>query len=99
YTEAKASATITTTVAAGATCEQQRRAIAAKDATGVTATDLTRPLGLAWYLSYSKDTRRIRVACRAIKTGAVAAACDDPGAAAQWTELEPVLAAMIAARQ
>jgi hypothetical protein len=98
YTEAKASATVTAKLFASATCEQQRQAITAADTTEVAATDATRPLGLAWYLTYARATRRLRVACRATKAGAIVATLDEPAAASAWPELEPVLAAMIAAR-
>jgi hypothetical protein len=89
-------ATLTVTLAR-ATCEEQRRTVAA-DASDVAATDVTRPLGLAWYVAYTRTTRKLRVACKATKAGAVMATLDEPAAAAAWPELEPVLAAMIAAR-
>jgi hypothetical protein len=38
------------------------------------------------------------VACRLAKAGAVVATLDEPVVAGGWPELEPVLAAMIAAR-
>jgi hypothetical protein len=98
YTEAKASATVTTKLVAGATCEQQRQAITAADASEVAATDATRSLQLAWYITYAKPTRRLRVACRMTKAGAIVATLDEPLAASAWPELEPLLAAMIAAR-
>jgi hypothetical protein len=97
YEEGKASATITTRLIANATCEQQRKAIAAADASDVTATGATQSLGLAWYIGYAKSGRRLRAACRATKAGAVLATLDEP-AGGGWPELEPVLAAMIAAR-
>jgi hypothetical protein len=68
------------------------------DATEVAATDATKPLGLAWYIAYPKAARRLRVACRATTAGSIVATLDEPGAARPWPELEPVLAAMIAAR-
>ena len=98
YSEAKASATLTTKLVAGATCEQQRKAVTATDASDVAATDATRSLGLAWYMAYAKATRRLRVACRMTKAGAIVATLDDPLAASAWPDLEPLLAAMIAAR-
>ena len=98
YTEGKASATLTTKLVASATCEQQRRAITAADASDIAATDATRSLRLAWYIAYAKPTRRLRVACRMTKAGAIVATLDDPLAATAWPELEPLLAAMIAAR-
>jgi hypothetical protein len=98
YDEAKASATITTKLVAKATCEQQRQAITVTDATEIAATDATKPLGLAWYIAYAKPARRLRVACRTTTAGAIVATLDEPGAASAWPELEPVLAAMIAAR-
>jgi hypothetical protein len=98
YTEAKASATLTTKLVAGATCEQQRKAIAADDASDARATDATRSLGLAWYIAYAKAPRRLRVACRTTRAGAIVATLDDPLAGSAWPDLEPLLAAMIAAR-
>jgi uncharacterized phage infection (PIP) family protein YhgE len=98
YTEAKTSATLTTKLVAGATCEQQRQAITTADASEIPATDTTRSLGLAWYITYAKPTRRLRVACRMTKAGAIVGTLDDPLAARTWPELEPLLAAMIAAR-
>jgi uncharacterized phage infection (PIP) family protein YhgE len=97
YAEAKTNATITAKLVASATCEQQRQAIPA-DATELAATDATKALGLAWYLAYARPTRRLRVACRATTAGALVATLDEPAAAGAWPELEPVLAAMIAAR-
>ena len=98
YAEGKATATVTTKLIANATCEQQRKAIAATDASEVAATDATRSLGLAWYIAYAKATRRLRVACRMTRAGAIVATLDDPLAASAWPDLEPLLAAMIAAR-
>jgi hypothetical protein len=98
YTEAKTSATLTTTLVAGATCEQQRQAITAANASDIPATDATRSLRLAWYIAYTKPARRLRVACRMTKTGAIVATLDNPLAASAWPELEPLLVAMIAAR-
>jgi hypothetical protein len=98
YTQAKATAMITTKLVASVTCEQQRRATAAADATDVAVTDAMKSLGLAWYITYGKPARRLRVACRMTKAGAIVATLDDPAAADAWPELEPVLAAMIAAR-
>jgi len=98
YAEAKASATITAAFVASASCEQQRKALAATDATAVAATDATRSLGLAWYVGYGKPTRRLRVACRTTGAGAIVVTLDEPAGVAGWPELEPVLAAMIAAR-
>lgn len=98
YEEGKQSATLTTKLIANATCEQQRKAIAAADASDVTATGAAQSLGLAWYIGYAKSGRRLRAACRATKAGAVLATLDEPAASSGWPELEPVLAAMIAAR-
>ncbi|HEX3762760.1 MAG TPA: hypothetical protein VHW23_28890 [Kofleriaceae bacterium] len=98
YDEAKASATVTAKLIANATCEQQRQAIADKDATDIAATEATSSLGLAWYIAYARPGRRLRVACRAAKAGAVVATLDEPAAATAWPNLEPVLIAMIAAR-
>ena len=55
-------------------------------------------LRAAWYIAYAKPTRRLRVACRVTKAGAIVATLDEPAAASAWPELEPVLVAMIAAR-
>lgn len=98
YTEDKASATVTTKLVASATCEQQRRAITAADASELAATDATKSLGLAWYIAYARPARRLRVACRATKAGAIVATLDEPAGASAWPDLEPVLAAMIDAR-
>jgi hypothetical protein len=98
YAEGKGSATITTKLIAKATCEQQRQAIAAAEATDVPATGAARSLGLAWYIGYARSGRRLRAACRATKAGAVLATLDEPAGGSGWPELEPVLAAMIAAR-
>jgi hypothetical protein len=98
YAEGKGSATITTKLVANATCEQQRQAIAAVDATDVPATGATQSLGLAWYVGYAKSGRRLRAACRATKAGAVLATLDEPTGVSGWPELEAVLTAMIAAR-
>jgi uncharacterized phage infection (PIP) family protein YhgE len=98
YAEAKASATIVAKLVGNATCAQQRQAIAATDATELAATEATRPLGLAWYIAFTKPGRRLRVACRPTAAGAVVVSLDDPVDASAWPELEPVLVAMIAAR-
>lgn len=96
YTEGKTVATIT--VRAVASCDAQKKSL--KDAIDVAATDATKPLGLAWYVGYAKDVRRIRAACRALKSSAVFATLDEPAPApANWPELEAVFAAMIAARK
>ncbi|HEX2689103.1 MAG TPA: hypothetical protein VHN14_20920 [Kofleriaceae bacterium] len=98
YEAGKAGATITAKLVANATCEQQRQAITATDAADIPASSATKSLGLAWYISYAKSARRFRVACRAIKPGAVIATLDEPVAVNAWPELEPVLTTMIAAR-
>ena len=98
YAEAKASATIAAKLVAKTTCEEQRKAVAPTDATEIAATDATKSLGLAWYIAYTKPSRRLRAACRVTPTGAVVVTLDEPAAASGWPELEPVLAAMIAAR-
>jgi hypothetical protein len=98
YAEGKATATVTTKLIANATCEQQRKAIAAADASDVPAAGAVQSLGLAWYVGYAKTGRRLRAACRATKAGAVLATLDEPAGSSGWPELEPVLAAMIAAR-
>jgi hypothetical protein len=98
YDEAKASATVTAKLIANATCDQQRQAIADKDATDIAATDATSSLGLAWYIAYARPGRKLRVACRVTKAGAAITTLDEPAAAPGWPNLEPVLIAMIAAR-
>jgi hypothetical protein len=98
YAEAKASATLTARRLPAATCAQQRQAITAPGAADVAATDATRPLGLAWYVGYARSPRRVRVACRALAAGVVVVSLDEPLAAAAWPELEPVLAALLAAQ-
>ena len=98
YQEAKLSVTVSAKLVAATTCEQQRRALAAKDARDVSATDATRPLGLAWYIAYTKDSRWFHVACRAAGSGALIAMLDEPVAGGPGPDLEPVLAAVIAAR-
>jgi hypothetical protein len=98
YDEAKASATITAKLVAGATCAQHRQAIKVTDATELPMTDATKALGLAWYLGYAKPTRRLRVACKATTAGAIVVTLDEPAGTSAWPELEPVLTAMIAAR-
>ena len=98
YVEAKSSATIVAKLVANSTCAQQRQAITASDAAEVAVTEATRSLGLAWYVAYGKSTRRLRVACRTAEAGAVVATLDEPAGVSAWPELEPMLAAMIAAR-
>jgi len=98
YTEAKATATVTTKLVAGATCEQQRQAITSADAREIAVTEAMRSLRLAWYITYEKSTRRLRIACRMTKAGAIVGMLDDPLASSAWPELEPLLTAMIAAR-
>ena len=98
YTEAKATATLTTRLVAGATCEQQRQAITSADAREIAVTEAMRSLRLAWYITYEKSTRRLRIACRMTKAGAIVGMLDDPLASSAWPELEPLLTAMIAAR-
>ncbi len=97
YAERKASATVSTRLVASATCEQQRQAITAS-ASDVPVSDAIRSLGLAWYVAYVKPGRRVRVACRASKAGAILAALDEPAGVTGWPDIEPVLAAMIAVR-
>ena len=98
YAEAKASASITAKLVTNATCEQQRQATTAVGASEVAATDAIKALGLAWYVTYAKPARRLRVACRVTKDGAIVATLDEPAAVDAWPALEPVLIAMIAAR-
>ncbi|HET7500949.1 MAG TPA: hypothetical protein VFK02_08105 [Kofleriaceae bacterium] len=98
YSEARTSATITVKLVASTTCEQQRQAIAAKEATEIAATAATKPLGLAWYIGYDKQARRVRAACRTATGGVILATLDEPAASSAWPDLEPVLIAMIAAR-
>lgn len=97
YAEAKLSVMITAKLVAATTCEQQRRALTAKDASDVSPTDATRSLGLAWYVAYTRDPRWFHVACRDTKGGAMVATLDEP-AAGGLPDFELVLASMIAAR-
>jgi len=99
YVEARSSATVTTKLAASATCDQQRRELRASEARDLALTEATKALQLAWYVAYTKSTRRVRVACRPTKAGAIVGTLDEPVGASAWPELEPVLSAMIAARQ
>lgn len=98
YQEANASVTVSAKLVAATTCEQQRRALAAKYARDVSATDATKALGLAWYIAYTKDARWFHVACRAAGSSALVAMLDEPAAGGAGPDLEPVLAAMISAR-
>jgi hypothetical protein len=90
YSEAKASATLSVRAIAG-TCAERKKALprAAVDAPNVAAK-------VEFYEWYDKDDRRVRVACRAAKTGSLVATLDMP-AASTWA-LEPVLFAMLDAR-
>jgi hypothetical protein len=98
YTAAKATATVTAKLIAGTSCDRERQVVTADGASNVTPGDATRVLGLAWYIAYSRTERRIRMACRTVKTGALVATLDEPANVNAWPDLEPVLAAMIAAR-
>jgi len=97
YAEGKASATATTRLAAGETCEALRRSLPA-EATAIAASEPARALGLTWYVSYARPVRRVRAACKLTKAGAVLGTLDEPTEVGGWPDLEPVLVAMIAAR-
>ena len=92
YTEGKLSATISVRLVSGSCADRKkdgpRSAVDERDATK----------SLAWYVGYEKDTRRVRLACRAAKTGSLVGTIDDPETAAAWPALEPVMTAMLAAR-
>ncbi|MEP6862624.1 MAG: hypothetical protein ABJE66_18515 [Deltaproteobacteria bacterium] len=90
YTEAKASATLSVRAIAG-TCTDRKKELprSAVDAPNA-------PSKVDFYEWYDKDDRRVRVACRAAKSGSLVAMLDMP-AAATWV-LEPVLFAMLDAR-
>jgi hypothetical protein len=91
YTEAKASATISVRQVEG-TCADRKKELPKS------AVDVTTTAKLAWYAAYEKDTRRVHVGCRTGKTGSLLATLDDP-VVATWPALEPVLFAMLAARE
>lgn len=90
YTEGKASATISVRAVDG-TCADRKKELARS------AVDATSPTKLDWYVAYDKDTRRIHTGCRTAKTGSLIATLDEP-VIASWPALEPVLLAMLAAR-
>lgn len=86
------------TVASTGSCAAARSAIDdAKDL----ASEPMKALEVAWYVSYLrfKNTRRIRHACLALKSGRVQLTIDEPAAASGWPELEPLAVAMLAARK
>jgi hypothetical protein len=97
YTEGKSSATISVRQIGNVTCDQQRKAITAPSTVDVTPDDTTKPLGFAWYVAYQRDTRKVRVACIALKSRVLLATINDP--TGPWPELEPVMALMIDARK
>jgi len=90
YAEAKASATLSVRAVAGSCADRKkdlpRSAVDAPNAASK----------VEFYQWYDKDDRRVRVACRAAKSGSLVATLDIP-AAATWA-LEPVLFAMLDAR-
>ena len=96
YLEGKAAATVSARRLPATTCAREREAITAAGVTDVPATDATRPLALAWYVSYGRAGRRLRAACRPAKDGVVVATIDEPTAITGWPELEPALRALLA---
>jgi len=109
YTEAKQSSTLTVKLATGSCADRKkdlpraavdepglpRRGSAAEGQRGVVDNDPNPKLD--WYVRYDKDARRIRVGCRSFTGGSLIATLDDP-IATSWPTLEPVLLAMLAAR-
>jgi len=90
YTEGKASATLAVR-AVTETCAARKKDLP------VSAVDAPNPPAkVEYYAWYDKDDRRVRVACRAAKSGSLVAPLDMP-ASASWA-LEPVLFAMLDAR-
>lgn len=90
YSEGKASATLSVRAVAEA-CAARKQDLPAS------AVDAPKPPAqLEFYEWYDKDDRRVRVACRAAKSGSLVATLDMP-ASATWA-LEPVLFAMLDAR-
>ncbi|MEO6771538.1 MAG: hypothetical protein ABI467_00760 [Kofleriaceae bacterium] len=92
YSEGKANATLTVR-AASETCAERKQAL---PAAAVDAPHTEAAAKLEFYAWYDKDDRRVRVACRATKSGSLVATLDMT-ASATWA-LEPVLFAMLAAR-
>jgi ABC-type transporter Mla subunit MlaD len=90
YTEAKATSTLTVKLVTG-TCADRK-----KDLPRAAVDNDPNPK-LDWYVRYDKDARRIRAGCRSFTGGSLIATLDDP-IAASWPTLEPVLLAMLAAR-
>jgi hypothetical protein len=90
YTEAKASATISVR-AVSETCATRKKDLPASAVDAPNAASK-----VEFYEWYDKDDRRVRVACRAAKSGSLVSTLDTP-ASATWA-LEPVLFAMLDAR-
>lgn len=90
YTEAKQTSTLTVKLVTG-TCADRK-----KDLPRAAVDNDPNPK-LEWYVRYDKDARRIRSGCRSFTGGSLIATLDDP-LAASWPTLEPVLLAMLAAR-
>ncbi|MEO8552111.1 MAG: hypothetical protein ABI678_19170 [Kofleriaceae bacterium] len=90
YTEAKASSTLSVKLVPG-TCADRKKELPRA------AVDNDPNPQLEWYVRYDRDARRIRAGCRAFTGGSLIATLDDP-IAAGWPTLEPVLLAMLAAR-
>jgi hypothetical protein len=98
YTEQKLVATVTVRPFSASTCDQQRKALAAKadHLDDVEQTDATKKLELAWNISYTKNARVIAVACVERKAGGWLATIDAPIDAK--LPLGTVMARMIAAQ-
>jgi uncharacterized phage infection (PIP) family protein YhgE len=90
YSEAKQSSTLSVKLATGS-CADRKKDLPR------TAVDNDPNPKLDWYVRYDKDARRIRVGCRSFTGGSLIATLDDP-IATSWPTLEPVLLAMLAAR-
>ena len=90
YTEGKASATLSVR-AVSETCAARKKDLPASAVDAPNAASK-----VEFYEWYDKDDRRMRVACRAAKSGSVIATLDMP-ASATWA-LEPVLFAILDAR-
>lgn len=81
YTEDKIDATVTVRPFSSSTCDQQRKTLAAKAdrLEDVPASDATKPLKLAWNVSYTQKARVYQVACvTAKKDGGWLATIDAP---------------------
>jgi hypothetical protein len=80
YTDKSLVASITVGPFSSATCDQQRKSIAAKaeHVDDVPQTDATKQLKLAWNIAYTKGGRVTQVACVAGKSGGWLATIDAP---------------------